>query len=211
VDGEILKLIKEDISQQQGCSFCREALLGIGETASYGAVVVYKVGNSNENGWFATLSPKTGGNPAEDFTIQLMPFAHLTHFSQLASYEELAKNYGIAFSKISEAMSNIMAEDKGLKATADSRQVAISIATYGKCTTWKEKKEHLHIKIFPFRGSIGQPYTVDSSFLRKQVFKDAKTGKEFVKMEPVRKKEIGRERFRELSERLIRALMGDKQ
>ena len=69
-------------------------------------------------------------------------------------------------------------------------------------TTWKEKKEHLHIKVFPFRGDVGQPYTVDSTFGRKDIFRD-EFGKEFVKMDPVRKKSIDEKRFNKLSNELI--------
>jgi hypothetical protein len=90
-----------------------------------------------------------------------------------------------------------MIQDQELKAISEDRGMAISIGTYGKCTTWKEKKEHLHIKIYPFRGNIGQPSTVDSSFGRKEVIKDS-TGGEFVKMTPVQKVKIGKERFDKL-------------
>lgn len=203
---EINKLINEGISLQKDCGFCGESYLKVRGITHYGAIIIYKIGNSIENGWFATLSPKTGGDQKKDFTIQLMPFAHLTHFSQMSSYPELAKNYGIAFSKISEAMARVMAEKEDLKVESGSREESIPIATYGKCTTWKEKKEHLHIKIFPFRGDIGQAYTVDSSFLRKKIEKDSKTGEEFVKMKPVRKTEIGKERLRHLSDLFISLL-----
>ena len=140
-----------------------------------------------------------------------MPFAHLTHFSQLTKYPKLAENYGIAFSKLSNAMTEILAEEnKAFKPTAESKDSAISIATYGKCTNWAEKKEHLHIKIFPFRGNIGQPYTVDSSFGRKKVFKD-ETGENFVKMKPVEKVSITEKRFEELSNKLIKILAEAKE
>lgn len=204
---EFNKLIKEDISSKEDCNLCKEANLGVGQETEYGAAIIYKIGDSAENGWFATLSPRTGGDPKKDFTIQLMPFAHLIHFCQIASYPELAANYGAAFSKINAAMTKIMAEEiPDFKATSDSREVAASIATYGKYTTWKDKKEHLHIKIFPFRGDIGQPYTVDSSFGRKDIHTDSETGEEFVKMKPVRKKMIDKERFKKLSELLIELL-----
>ena len=91
------------------------------------------------------------------------------------------------------------------KSTSEERASSVPVAAYGKTTTWKEKKEHLHIKIFPFRGNIGQPYTVDSSFGRKEVFKDSE-GKEFVKMEPVRKFAISQKRFDYLTKELIKLL-----
>jgi hypothetical protein len=173
--------------------------------------VVFRIGNSLENGWFATLSPKTGGDPKRDFSIQLMPIAHLTHFSQLGEYPELARNYGAAFSKLGSAMAKIMArENPEFKATADSRENSVSIATYGKCTNWEKKKEHLHLKIFPFRGNIGQPFTVDSSFGRKEVFRNPKTGERFVKMAPVKKTRIGKERLEKLSAELIGILSEEK-
>ena len=203
---EVNKLINEDISLKDDCDFCNESKLDEGDKTKYGSVIIYKIGNSNENGWFATISPKTGGDPEENFTIQLMPFGHLVHFSQITKYGELAKNYGIAFSKINEAMAKVMILDKELKATADKREEGISIVQYGKCTTWKEKKEHIHIKIFPFRGNMGQPYTVDSSFGRKEVLKDKETGEEFVKMKPVRKVMVSKERFERLSMVLIKLL-----
>lgn len=198
--GEIKKLLNEDTSPKSGCNLCKEAAYKIGEKAGYGAII-YKIGNL-QNGWFAALSPKTGGNPEFDFTMQLMPFLHLTHFSQTGSCPGLAENFGIAFSKLCMAMAIIMMRDQDLKSASEKREASVPIATYGKTTTWKEKKEHLHIKIFPFRGSIGQPYTVDSSFGRKEIFGD-KGGREFVKMEPIMKVIIKKERFEKLEKDLI--------
>lgn len=194
------KLFSEDISPKANCNLCKESRYDVGQKTGYGTVIC-KVGDS-KNGWFAALSPKTGGNPKLDFTIQLMPFFHLTHFSQIEPYPELAKNYGILFSKICMAMTLILMQDQNLKSNSEERKESVSIATYGKSTTWKEKKEHLHIKIFPFRGNIGQPYTVDSSFGKKEILKDD-SGKEFVKMAPVKKVMIDSERFSQLAKRLI--------
>jgi len=134
-----------------------------------------------------------------------MPFSHLTHFSQISSHAGLAENYGTAFSEICRAMTTIMMEDQNLKSDSDSRELSVSIATYGKSTNWKEKKEHLHIKVFPFRGNIGQPYTVDSTFGRKEIFKE-NDGKEFVKMDPVKKVNIKEKRFNELKSKIISLL-----
>jgi len=203
---EINNLFNEDVSLRQDCNLCKESPLDVGQKSEYGSIIVYKIGDANENRWFATLSPKTGSDPEKDFTIQLMPFAHLTHFSQINNYPELAKNYGIAFAKISSAITKIMAMEKeNFKASEDFKENATSIATYGKSTNWKEKKEHLHIKLFPFRGNIGQPYTVDSSFGRKEIHKDQE-GKEFVKMTPVKKNMLSEERFNKLSNLLISLL-----
>ena len=200
---EVDKLVTEDASLQSSCPFCREIFLKIGEKGEYGAVVVCKVGNE-QTGWYATISPKTGGNPEEDFTIQIMPFAHFTHFSQLAEYAELAKNYGIIFAKICKVMANIIAENPNYKSTVEKREEGIAIATYGKCTTWKEKKEHLHLKIFQFRNNLWQPSVVDSTFGKKEIEKDEKG--EFVRMQPVRKTSIPSERFKSVSETLIKLL-----
>ena len=200
---EIEKLVDEGTSQKKDCNLCEESGLEAGKNTGYG-IIIYRIGNK-KNGWFATLSPKTGSNPEYDFAMQLMPFLHLTHFSQIGSYYGMAENYGIAFSKLSKAMTTIMMQDQPLKATAENRALSVPIATYGKTTSWKEKKEHLHIKIFPFRGSIGQPYTVDSTFGKKEVFKDEE-GKEFVKMEPVKKVVIEKRRFERLSKELISLL-----
>ena len=200
MEKEIEKLLKEDASRKGDCSLCKEAAYDVGKKTGYG-IIVYKIGNP-KNGWFAALSPKTGSNPEYDFTIQLMPFLHLTHFSQIGSYEDMAENYGIAFSKICKAMTAKMMQDQPLKAIAEDRALSVPIAAYGKSTSWKEKKEHLHIKIFPFRGSIGQPYTVDSTFGKKEVFKD-NDGKEFIKMEPVKKVVIEKRRFGRLAKELI--------
>ena len=206
----IEQLNSEEISNRQECNLCKESLLGIGKKTSYGATIIYNTGNK-ENGWFATLSPKTGSSPEKDFTIQLMPLAHLTHFSQLSKYPELAKNYGTAFSKLSNAMASVMAEENPeFQATAKTKELAVSIGTYAKCTNWQEKKEHLHIKLFPFKGNIGQPYTVDSSFGRKEVFKEKETGKSFVKMSPVNKVLIPEKRLEQLSQKLIK-ILGAKQ
>jgi len=193
---EFDKLNNEDVSLKDDCNLCKEASLEVGTKTEYGAIIIY-----SKDGWFATLSPKTGGDE-KDFSIQLMPLKHLTNFSQLETHPELAKGYGIAFSKLSFAITKILAdENPDFKASSESREKGVSVATYGKCTTWKEKKEHLHLKIFPFRGNIGQPYTVDSSFGRKEIFKE--NGKEFVKMNPIKKVLIEKERFEELSKKLI--------
>ena len=197
---EAEKLLNESVNQSKDCSLCKEALLETGRNTGYG-VIVYRIGTL-KNGWFATLSPKTGGDPRTDFTIQLIPFMHLTHFSQISSDKALMRNYGIAFSGICRVMTVIMMQDEDLKADSLEKGSSVSIATYGKSTTWREKKEHLHIKIFPFRGNIGQPYTVDSSFGKKEIFKE-KTGEEFVKMKPVKKSAIERKRFDDLAKRLV--------
>lgn len=200
---EIDKLLNESISPKKNCNLCKESGLKVGEKTGYG-VIIYRAGNK-KNGWFATLSPKTGSNPEFDFTMQLMPFLHLTHFSQISSYPGLAENFGIAFSKLCKATTIIMMQDQDLKYASEKREASVPIAAYGKTTTWKEKKEHLHIKIFPFRGNIGQPYTVDSSFGKKEIFRD-KDGKEFIKMEPVRKVTIAEKRFNQLVNDLISLL-----
>jgi len=198
-------LITEDISLQNECNLCEESKLNVRSNSDYGSIIVCKVGNSDKDGWFATLSPKTGSGD-NDFTIQLMPLGHLTHFCQVNNYPKLAKNYGIIFSKVSEAMSRILAEENAeFSVSSTVKTDSVSIATYGKCTNWKEKKEHLHIKIFPFRGDIGQPYTVDSSFGRKEII-DEGSKNEFVKMNPVRKVMIKKERFEFLSKKLISLL-----
>lgn len=192
---EIKKLLSEKITDEN-CSLCREGGFEVGQKTGYGAVI-YK----NKN-WFATLSPRTGGNPETDFTIQLMPFLHLTHFSQVDG--ELGKDYGLAFSRLCRAMTAILMEEENLKAAAENRELSVSLGTYGKWTTWKEKKEHLHIKIYPFRGNIGQPYTVDSTFGKKEIFKDSEG--EFVKMSPVKKVILSEERFDQLTKKLIALL-----
>jgi len=202
-NNETEKLFNENTNQDGDCNLCKEALLEAGRNTGYG-IIIYKI-ETLKNGWFAALSPKTGGDPRTDFTIQLMPFRHLTHFSQISSSKALMKNYGIAFSEICRAMTMIMMQDENLKANSLESASSVSIATYGKSTTWKEKKEHLHIKIFPFRGNIGQPYTVDSSFGKKEVFK-GNDGKEFVKMKPVRKIMIEKQRFDQLAKNLIEIL-----
>ncbi len=202
-NGEIKALFNEDTSLKGDCNLCRESSFEVGQNTGYGTII-HKIGGLRD-GWIATLSPVTGGNPEFDFTIQLMPFVHLTHFSQVRSYPKLDENYGIIFSKACQAMTEIMMKDQDLKANAEQKELAASIATYGKFTTWKEKKEHLHIKIFPFRGDVGQPYTVDSTFGKKEVFRD-EFGKEFVKMNPVKKKSIDEKRFNELTSSLITLL-----
>lgn len=205
MSSELDKLLNEGIGVKENCSLCKESSLKVGEKTGYGTIIC-RIGNK-KSGWFAALSPKTGSNPKYDFTIQLMPFLHLTHFSQIGSYPGMPENFGVIFSKISKAISNIMMEDEGLKAVSEKKENSVPIAAYGKCTTWKEKKEHLHLKIFPFRGAIGQPYTVDSSFGKKEIFAD-RDGKEFVKMEPVKKVMIAKERFNQLSKNLVDLLKG---
>ena len=180
------------------CEFCEEAKLNIGEKTKYGAVVIYHTGGGDdqENSWFAVLSPRTGGDPETDFSIQLMPFAHLKYFSDINSSLELAKNYRIAFAKICEAVGKIIRQDN--KIPADT----IPIGTYGKC---KHPDEHIHLKIFPYKDDIGQPFTTDSSFTRKEVHVDGQGGR-FVKMKPVKKVNLPEKRFKHLADHLIRLL-----
>ena len=197
---EAEKLLQENAGQKKNCNLCKDAAYKVGEKTGYGAVI-FKIGYK-KNGWFATLSPQTGGNPEFDFTVQIMPLMHLTHFSQIESYPKSAENYGIIFSKISSAMAQVMINNENLSAEADDKSNSVPIAIYGKCTTWKEKKEHLHIKIFQFRGNLGQPYTVDSSFEKKEVLME-KDGKKFVKMTPVKKVAIDSSRFAKLEKKLV--------
>ncbi|MBI5332509.1 MAG: hypothetical protein HZB65_02965 [Candidatus Aenigmarchaeota archaeon] len=196
---EIDKLKNENIAQKENCEFCKEAGLKTGQKTSYGSVIIFRIG-SDKDGWFATLSPRTGGDPTKNFTLQLMPFSHLTHFSQMN--ENSAKNFGIAFAKLSDAMSRIMAKNPALTAMADNRDNGIALAIYGKCTTWKEKKEHLHIKLFQFRDRLSQPSVVDSTFGRKEIFNDGK--EDYVKMKPVKK--IAITNVNEIAKELINIL-----
>ncbi|MBW2990869.1 hypothetical protein KY348_04135 [Candidatus Woesearchaeota archaeon] len=176
------------------CEFCEEANLKVGDKTRYGAVVIYKIGNT-KNGWFATLSPRTGGDPEKDFSIQLMPCAHLKYFSDINSNQELTKNYGIAFGKICAAAGQLVKEkDKG--------NDRIPLGTYGKC---KHPDEHVHFKIFPYKGAIGQPFTTDSSFARKEICVD-EDGEEFVKLTPVKKVNLSKKRFEQLANELIKLL-----
>ncbi len=202
-NGEIEILFNEDPGFRNDCNLCKETSFEVGQNTGYGTIIS-KIGGF-EDGWITTLSPVTGGNPEIDFTIQLMPVSHLTHFSQVRSYPKLDENYGILFAKVCRAMTQIMMKNPPLKANAENKEFAASIATYGKFTTWREKKEHLHIKIFPFRGEIGQPYTVDSTFGKKEIFKD-EFGKKFIKMDPVRKKPIEEKRFNYLINSFISLL-----
>ncbi len=194
----MIKMVANKFSKEN-CALCRESHVDVGQKTEYGSRIIYKIGDCEENGWFATLSPRTGGDIERDFSIQLIPFAHLTNFSQIDSYPELAKNYGIAFSRIAVAVGKIM-NSQGI--TSDSKR-AVPIGTYGKC---KHPDEHIHIKIFPWRGDIGQPFTTDSSFQRKDVYKEPETGEEFVKMKPVRKSYLSDEKFNELSNRFMSLL-----
>ena len=198
---EIDKLKNESVAQKESCEFCKEAGLKTGQKTSYGSVIIFRIGN-DKDGWFAALSPRTGGNPKQDFTIQLMPFAHLTHFSQIN--ETSAKNFGAAFAKLSDAISRIMAKNPALKAMVDDRDHGIALAIYGKCTTWKEKKEHLHIKMFQFCNDLGQPSVVDSTFGKKEIYKDSEG--EYVKMKPVRKNAIEKDVFNRLADSLLNVL-----
>ncbi len=189
-EGNVVNKFSKD-----NCIFCKEALLEVGKKTEYGAVIIYKVGSTKKDGWFAILSPRTGGDPKSDFSIQIVPFGHLTNFSQIDAYPELARNYGIIFSKVSSAVGVVIKDE------LPDGEERVPIGTYGKC---KHLDEHIHIKIFPWRNDIGQPFTTDSSFQRKEIFKDAE--EEFVKMKPVRKAGLKRERFDQLSEKLISLL-----
>ncbi|MBI2102880.1 hypothetical protein HYT55_03510 [Candidatus Woesearchaeota archaeon] len=196
-------LLAEDISLKDDCVWCQEAILPVGTRTKYNAIVIFRIGDSIVNGWFATLSPQTGGDHQRDFTIQLMTLGHFSHFAQLAGNPELAKNYGLAFSKLNAAMTRIMAEEQpNFKAISSTREEGVAVAVYGKTTTWKEKKEHLHLKLFPFRGDLGQPSIVDSTFGKKQIHYDPLTKEEFVKMKPIRKTKITERRLCQLAERL---------
>ncbi|MBS3169520.1 hypothetical protein J4210_03470 [Candidatus Woesearchaeota archaeon] len=200
-------LLAEDSSLQENCVWCQEAMLPIGTRTKYNAVVIFRIGDSIDNGWFATLSPQTGGDPQRDFTVQLMTFGHFSHFAQLAGNPKLAKNYGLAFGKLNAAMTMIMAEEQPeFKAVSPTRETGAAVAAYGKCTTWQEKKEHLHLKLFPFRGDLGQPSIVDSTFGKKQIHYDHLTKEEFVKMKPIRKVLLPEKRLVYLAGKIVSLL-----
>lgn len=184
-------MILENPLSGKNCRLCQESRLKAGEISQYGAKIILSLGDEN-SGWFATLSPQTGGEPQQDFSLQLAPNKHLKNFSELNQNHELAVNYGLAFAKLCFAVAVIMKEEGSVE--------KVPIGTYGKC---KHPDEHLHVKIFPWRGNIGQPYTVDSSFGSKEIYIDEQTGKEFVKMQPVRKVPLSSERFNYLSKKLI--------
>ena len=213
----LLKRKKQDHNQinkfsEEICAFCREQKLDVGEKTEYGARIIYKIGD-NDDGWFAILSPKTAGNAEQDFSIQLIPLKHLRYFSEINSSVELAKNYGILFAKISNAISKVMIEETREKndvmlSDANLNSQIIPIASYGKC---KHPDEHIHIKLFPYRGDVGQPFTVDSTYENKEIFKDKITGEEFIKMKPVKKKIIPEQRIQELAQKLIKICNEDAQ
>src|SRR3989344_1042705 len=196
IEKEYIKPIFEsdNINKFSGdtCEFCNEKSIDIGSESSYGSIVICKVGDA-QNGWFASLSPKTAGNIHEDFSIQLIPNKHLKYFSEINNFEESAKNYGILFGKINHAVFEMLKE----QGFSDKSPVCI----YGKC---KHSDEHIHIKIFPYRNETGQPFVVDSSFEKKKIYFDEEG--EFVKMSPVKKKKIDEHRLHELAEKFIEVL-----
>ncbi len=191
---EYLKIILPEKNKFEGdeCQFCKESQ-SENNSNEYGSQIICRVGDG-ENGWFATLSPRTGGDINEDFSIQIIPTSHLRYFSEINKNQELAKNYGIIFAKISYAIGKIIEQESG-------SSERIPIATYGKC---KHPDEHIHIKIFPYRNKIGQPFTTDSSYERKEIHQD-ENGK-FVKMHPVKKESLRVERFNELLRKIKKHL-----
>ncbi|MAG07437.1 hypothetical protein CMI46_01315 [Candidatus Pacearchaeota archaeon] len=180
------------------CNFCNEAKLKVGDISSYGSTIIYKIGDE-KNGWFATLSPKTGGDPGKDFCIQIMPSSHLQHISDIDTNLDLAKNYGLVFAKLSSAINAIMKEEE--RHNENSEKV-VRIGTYGKS---KHPEEHFHVKLFPWAGKIGQPYTVDSTFEHNNIHKD-QDGTEFIKMQPVKKTMIPESRYSSLVDKFISLL-----
>lgn len=184
-------MVKMTDNKFEDCMLCRESKLEVGQKTPYGAVIVHKMGYS-KNGWFATLSPKTGGNVEKDFTIQIMPIPHIRHISELGDDEGLAKNYGLVFAKISKAIHDIMKEEGR---HSENEEGVVRIGMYGKS---KHPEEHLHIKLFPWEHS----YVADSTYENKEIQVDEE-GNKFVKMPPVKKAAIDEKRFKYLSERLI--------
>ena len=59
---KINEFVGEDTSLRNDCNLCNEAKLELSSLTKYGARIIYKIGYSIQNRWFATLSPKTGGN-----------------------------------------------------------------------------------------------------------------------------------------------------
>ena len=51
----------------------------------------------------------------------------------------------------------------------ENSEKVVRIGTYGKS---KHPEEHFHVKLFPWAGKIGQPYTVDSTFEHNNIHKD---------------------------------------
>ena len=191
---EFDKLISEDVRGREYCNLCKESKLKVGDRTDYRSIIIYKNGDE-KNGWFATLSPKTIGDAKKDFTIQIMPIAHIKHISELGASKELAKNYGLAFSQISKTITKIMIEENR---HLENEENVVRIGMYGKS---KHLEEHLHIKLFPWE----HPYVVDSTYENKEIQMDEE-GIEFVKMAPVKKVAIDEKRIDYLAEKLIEIL-----
>ena len=173
------------------CIHCEEAKLNVGDRSVYGAIVIYKKGNK-KNRWYATLSPKTIDDVEKDFSVQLMPLSHIKHISDLSSDEDLAKNYGLAFSKLNKAITELMKEERRC---LENEEEIIRIGVYGKS---KHPEEHFHIKLFPWKHS----YVVDSTYEKSQVHVD-KTGEKYIRLPPVRKRKLEEDRHQNLAIRLI--------
>jgi hypothetical protein len=182
----------------EGCTLCKESSMPIGKVSEYGACTIYKKGNKSD-GWFATLSPKTVGDPEHDFSIQIIPIAHLKNFGEINSSQKLAENYGKAFAIISGAVAKLIKFEK-----EQNENESIPICTYGKC---KHPDEHIHIKIFPYRGDLAQPFVVDSTFEKKEVFSE--NSEKFVKLKPITKKNIPTDRFQYLKDFFIKELKNE--
>jgi hypothetical protein len=95
---------------------------------------------------------------------------------------------------------------KGLREENENEEEVIRIGTYGKS---KHSSEHFHIKLFPWAGKIGQPYTVDTTFEKSKIYLD-EFGKEFVKLEPIKKVKIDEIRLNDLSNKFISLLKWEK-
>ena len=129
-----------------------------------------------------------------------MPTKHIQHLADMSTNTESAKNYGLAFAYLNTAIKKLMDEEERWKENDEN------ISRVGVYAKSKHPTEHLHIKLYPWMGTIGQPYTVDSSYEKKEVHHDKKTSTDYVTMLPVHKTRLTKERHSHLTKRFIKEL-----
>ena len=190
------------VERDNECSFCTEGLLEITQKSEYGSLVVLKTGDNLETDWYVTLQPGTPTNPLRGIHCLLMPLGHVPSLLDVNKNRKFSENYGISSARISYAMQIILEEEWN---KTENGIFMPNQIVYGKYAPGRNTKPgHIHFRFTDHSGCLAQPYPSDNGWRKKDVFKDEKTGAEYVTADPVRSQKFPLERFEKLGSRLIK-------
>jgi hypothetical protein len=188
------------IERQDDCNFCTEGQMAVGEKSDYGAMTIFKTGDSLEKDWYSTLQPGTPTDPEVGVHCLAMPLGHIPYFSDINRNREFRDNYGKVVGVVSEAMQTLLQEEWTLR--GESGIFVPNQIDYGKHAPGRNTiAGHLHTRLTDFSGDLAQHYPSDTGWRKREVFED--DGGPYVKANPVKSVRFSPERFDKISSRLI--------